>query len=885
MPRLTSNELAALGGTDAGPELPDSRETVPEADAAVATTPRVLGVTKQQAVEHFEQHVRPLLELDAGLALFPADHPLHPVCLGTAKCHRAADYDPSDCADERGKHAVVYWPERATRDPEVLRAAFTSKGRDGLYHVYNIGVNWAKSGSGRYVTLDEDTPGDLRRYCADHKQPPLPATLGWNTGKGHQWVYELPDGVSVGNRSPFKPNYDIDVRGSGKSSYSITAGSTHRTGVLYELAGPTQQVAAAPGWLVEAVVAAETGGRVVARRGNPALPVGGALTTLLADPPAKGGRNDWLAKVVGHLARKHRGDRDAYDVAVADANSRLAEPLPDAEVAKTADSVWAADLANHPGAVAVTDEQQRPVDLDDALLVERFAVEFRPRWRWTSGLGWLQWDGRVWRERPEPALVGEVRLALMALREAETEKVLQWAEAELAATNQRLRTTTDEREVKSLNADLVAIQKAAARQVEALQVLLRRSKIRDVSELLRGPLLADTAEFDNEHDLLNVGNGVVDLRTGELRPHNPDLLFTKITPVEYHPGARHKDWDKTLQAVPDETRPYLLDRLGQALTGHRVTDEVVLILEGGGSNGKSTVLTAVRESLDDSPTGFARTVPKKVLTARDGEHTTSLTTLRGVRFAPMEELPEGQVLNTERLKDVAGQVHITARKIRQDDVTWRTTHALFVATNHRLRVYATDDGTWRRLARVVFPYHYVSRPSGEGERRKDAGLHERMQGRRQLEAVLATLVASAVGWYERGQRFLPAPHRVVADTEAWRAESDVVVAYATERLRFDPNCAVRTSDLFADLNEWLESQGKSRLAEQTVSERFEKHTLMTSRGVARNRARLSGKTLVARDGEPDRNPPAGAFRGWFGLAFRADNERHGTAADEDGGLF
>jgi putative DNA primase/helicase len=591
-----------------------------------------------------------------------------------------------------------------------------------------------------------------------------------------------------------------------------------------------------------------------------------------------------LTKICGHFARQHRGDRGAYDAVVADANLLLPEPLPDAEVAKTAESVWEADQANHPGAVAVTDDD-RPADLDDSLLVERFGAEFRGQWRWTSGLGWLQWDGKVWRERPEPALVDEVRVALKSLRETETDLVLHWADTEVTRINQRLRETTEEREVKNLNADLIAVQKAAARQVEALAVLLRRSKIRDVSELLRGPLLADTTEFDNQHDLLNVGNGVVDLTTGELRPHDPDLLFTKITPIDYRSDARHDDWDKALEAVPDETCPWLLDRLGQAITGHRVTDEVVPILEGGGSNGKSTVLSAVREALDDSPTGFARTIPKKVLTAQDGEHTTSLTTLRGVRFAPMEELPEGQVLNTERLKDVAGQVHITARKIRQDDVTWRTTHALFVATNHRLRVYATDDGTWRRLARVVFPYHYVDQPSGEGERQKDAGLHERMQGRERLEAVLATLVSAAVAWHQRGRRFLPTPERVAAETEAWRAESDVVVAYATERLRFDPSCAVRTSDLFADLNEWLEAQGKSRLAEQTVSERFEKHSLMTSHGVARNRARLSGRTLVARSGKPDRNPPAGAFRGWFGLAFRADDDQRETDTREPGGLW
>lgn len=73
-----------------------------------------------------------------------------------------------------------------------------------------------------------------------------------------------------------------------------------------------------------------------------------SLSALLADPPAEGGRNDWLTKVAGHYAKKYRDDRDSYTVGLNIANDLLDNPLPDDEVAKTAESVWTLEHQNHP---------------------------------------------------------------------------------------------------------------------------------------------------------------------------------------------------------------------------------------------------------------------------------------------------------------------------------------------------------------------------------------------------------------------------------------------------------------------------------------------------------------------------------------------------------
>lgn len=55
--------------------------------------------------------------------------------------------------------------------------------------------------------------------------------------------------------------------------------------------------------------------------------------------------------------------------------------------------------------------------------------------------------------------------------------------------------------------------------------------------------------FDANPELLCTPNGVVNLRTGKLMPHDPKYLMTKQTNAPYMPGAAHPAWDKALGAL------------------------------------------------------------------------------------------------------------------------------------------------------------------------------------------------------------------------------------------------------------------------------------------------------------------------------------------------
>ncbi len=131
-----------------------------------------------------------------------------------------------------------------------------------------------------------------------------------------------------------------------------------------------------------------------------------------------------------------------------------------------------------------------------------------------------------------------------------------------------------------------------------------------------------------------------------------------------------------------------------------------------------------------------------------------------------------------KLKKYVGTERITARRMRQDPVSFRPSHTMVVTTNYRPVVTDTDHGTWRRLRMVPFSKTY-----GRDGLPVDRGLRSRlMDGQAQQEAVLAWLVEGARLWLAAGLE-LPEQSRAIKEaTQAWRESTDLIYAFASDRL-------------------------------------------------------------------------------------------------------
>lgn len=462
-----------------------------------------------------------------------------------------------------------------------------------------------------------------------------------------------------------------------------------------------------------------------------------------------------------------------------------------------------------------------------------------------AGVGWLSYDGRRWIEVDD-------KVALAALRD--------WTETRVSSA------VADPEQVKDL--------KSWARRLDA-------GKLRNALTLAQGMdgISVDAGRLDANPDLLNCRNGVVYLPTGDLIPHQADLYLTRCTDVDYVPTALHEDWTSALRALPAEVQPWLQLRYGQAITGYPNPDDRVVIQQGGGSNGKSTLLAGVSAALGDY---YFLASDRILMGGQNGAHTTDFADLRGTRFVAVEETPEAGRLDVVRLKKVAGTKHITARKLYRDNVSFAASHTLFVNTNYPPVVGETDEGTWRRLALVVFPYTFTSSPPvGEFEVRGDPRLRERLDGEEQRRAVLAWLIEGAERWYAAGRSFGEIPARVVEDTEGWRFRTDLVATFWEDHLDPDPESYVYSGDLIWMFNQFMRQHGNSPLAESTFVRRFTNHKMTVGHLIARRRVQ-GGRRQPLKLSRPfgsldpfSRLPgmPEGQVWAWVGVRFRQADDR------------
>jgi putative DNA primase/helicase len=301
-------------------------------------------------------------------------------------------------------------------------------------------------------------------------------------------------------------------------------------------------------------------------------------------------------------------------------------------------------------------------------------------------------------------------------------------------------------------------------------------------------LLVNHEDLDADPWILNCANGTVDLRTGELCPHDPADLCTLQVPVDYDPEATAPLWDACLKRwqPDDQVRDYLQLRAGAGATG--IPTETVDIDYGEGGNGKSKFHGAVQQVL-----GPYATVPHKSLlvSGRFEQHPTVIADLFRKRLAVASETKAAEVLNDEQVKNLTGGDRLSGRRMREDPWGFWPTHTLVMFSNHKPNVQGRDEGIWRRIRLVPWT---VTIPADE----RDEGLAVKLQA--EAPGILRWIVEGARRFHDAGK--LQPPEVVLAATAAYRDDEDVVGRFVNEVLEFGPHVYCFSSDIKAELEAW-----------------------------------------------------------------------------------
>ena len=397
---------------------------------------------------------------------------------------------------------------------------------------------------------------------------------------------------------------------------------------------------------------------------------------------------------------------------------------------------------------------------------------------------WLAWDGRRW-SLDDSGIAGrwaeEVLNAILA--EAEAAEVGGGKEAQDRAEGLRSwwrRSSTD------------------AKIASTLAIAARRSGV---------AVLPD--DLDPDPWLLTVLNGTLDLRTGELQPHRPEDLITRLAPVNYNPKATCPNWERfILSAMCEvrETADFLQCAVGYSLSGS-IREQVFFINWGAGRNGKSTFNEALRAVLGDYAWHSDSSTFLRQETVRVRQ---DLAVLRGVRLCTTSEIEDGQRLDEDLVKAITGGDPIQARHLfSRTEALFHPELKLWIAVNHKPGIRGQDDGIWRRV--VLIPWEWQIPPS-QVDKDFAAKLAEEREG------ILAWAVSGCVSYQGRG---LVVPEAIAKATREFRSESDALNDFietafdmATKGSAERDRGAVASADAYAAYKSWCSANGERALAQR-----------------------------------------------------------------------
>jgi putative DNA primase/helicase len=352
-----------------------------------------------------------------------------------------------------------------------------------------------------------------------------------------------------------------------------------------------------------------------------------------------------------------------------------------------------------------------------------------------------------------------------------------------------------------------------------------------------------TERLDADPWLLGVQNGVVELRDGKFRSPLREDLITKCAGTAFDPYADCPNWDQFLRTITNNDRglqTYLQRVVGYILTGS-VREEVCFIFYGVGRNGKSTF----RETVHTLLGSYALAADANLMIERktSGGATEEIARLKGKRFVAINETSENDQLNETRIKFITSQDMISARNLYGHYFDFFPTHKAAITTNHKPIIRGTDEGIWRRVHLVPFLVS-IAPQSVERDFRERRLLRE-------LPGILNWALEGLDAYLRQG---LNPPSSVLASTQDYRADMDVVGQWIAERCEIDPHARVPTAQAYGDYFNWA----REELGWELTKLKFRRHLTDRGFGLAKG---AGGKRLITGLRLKPSSPPPSAVIG------------------------
>lgn len=345
----------------------------------------------------------------------------------------------------------------------------------------------------------------------------------------------------------------------------------------------------------------------------------------------------------------------------------------------------------------------------------------------------------------------------------------------------------------------------AGDQFDFIKGSLNARMMQNMVKILRteDKVLVTTDELDSDKNILGCANGAVDLTTGTLLPAERMDRITLSTGINYDPNAKCPVFEQTVREAffeDDELVAFFQRLMGYTILGNPKED-FIIIPYGTGSNGKSTILGAIRDALGaHAITASNETFLGRVGGSNAGGPRDDILRLRGSRFVYVTEPDDDRELKEGLIKSMTGGEAMVARAAySRTYIQFPPTFTVVLPTNHKPIIKGDDFGIWRRILLIPFTRNFSKDPDIVKDANRGAKLEKEHEG------ILTWLVNGAIDYLNGGLRI---PKVIEQARDEYKSDMDLLSEWKEECCVIGPNQVATNRELWESWKRFAEDRGE-----------------------------------------------------------------------------
>jgi P4 family phage/plasmid primase-like protien len=325
-------------------------------------------------------------------------------------------------------------------------------------------------------------------------------------------------------------------------------------------------------------------------------------------------------------------------------------------------------------------------------------------------------------------------------------------------------------------------------------------------------------KLDENPNLICFKNGVIDLEQKRFRQGAGTDYLSMSTHINYIKiEESNENHMKIVDEINDfmeklfpnsELRGYMWQHMASILPGHNDNQTFHFYL-GVGSNGKSLFVELLEKCLGD----YKGAAPLTMITGnrtREGQATPEIVSLKGKRYAVLQEAKKNTVLNEGTFKEYTGCDSITGRPLYGSKmITFKPMFNMILCTNYLPEIRSTDNGTWRRIRVIDFESRFEDNPDAPELDHLQYVYKKNKDLKKRFDDWAPILVAMLVDIAFKTQGAVEDVPKVMAASTIYRDKQDYFTKFMREKLEQDHDVWTQKRDVYEEFRNWfLANEGK-----------------------------------------------------------------------------